>query len=481
MTSSTSLLPQPINLVRLPSRRVCMTGCLVASDVLSLLTAVGVGIFFKAIERGYIDLSSYVRLWPFLFVFIFLYAAAGLYSGVALSAPEELRRATFCSIGTFVSLAALTVSLRAATSYFTWTLFVALAFSIGLFPALRALLRRMIANQKWWGYPTVVFGTGTHALYVVQAMLKDPGIGLKPIAVVDDSSYVTSTDFPVPVIGTSDMIGYLAGSGLCVYAVITAPLASGARALDLIERQSHLFSHTLLIPEIGGFSNLWVNPKNVGSMLGLEVQPHLSSFRSQTTKRALDIFLIALAMPFLLPAVLALLALIRFDSKGAAIYRQRRLGRNGKVFEALKFRSMVENADEALEAYLAGDSGARQEWELYQKVRNDVRITRMGRFLRKTSLDELPQLWNVVKGEMSLVGPRPIVTSEVPRYGVSFDLYKKVSSGLTGLWQVSGRNDMSYEERVNLDVFYVRNWSVWLDLCILFRTVETICFRRGAY
>jgi lipopolysaccharide/colanic/teichoic acid biosynthesis glycosyltransferase len=142
---------------------------------------------------------------------------------------------------------------------------------------------------------------------------------------------------------------------------------------------------------------------------------------------------------------------------------------------------MVTNADQVLHRYLENNPDLREEWERNHKLRNDPRITTVGRFLRRTSLDELPQLWNVLKGDMSLVGPRPIVEAEVARYGANFDLYTRVQSGLTGLWQVSGRNDTSYEERVKLDTFYVRNWSVWLDLCILFRTIGTVLLRKGAY
>ena len=141
---------------------------------------------------------------------------------------------------------------------------------------------------------------------------------------------------------------------------------------------------------------------------------------------------------------------------------------------------MVLNGDDFLAQHLENNPAAREEWELTHKLAVDPRVTRIGNFLRKSSLDELPQLWNVLRGDMSLVGPRPIVDAEVAKYGTSFDLYKSVDSGLTGLWQVSGRNDTSYEERVTLDTFYARNWSVWLDLCILFRTVGAVLFRKGA-
>jgi lipopolysaccharide/colanic/teichoic acid biosynthesis glycosyltransferase len=142
---------------------------------------------------------------------------------------------------------------------------------------------------------------------------------------------------------------------------------------------------------------------------------------------------------------------------------------------------MVVDAEVQLEKYLAAHPELREEWERDHKLRNDPRITGAGRFLRRTSLDELPQLWNVFKGDMSLVGPRPITDKEVSKYGSAFELYKRVKGGITGLWQVSGRNDVSYDERVYWDRFYVRNWSVWLDCCILFRTIAVVLFSKGAY
>jgi lipopolysaccharide/colanic/teichoic acid biosynthesis glycosyltransferase len=153
----------------------------------------------------------------------------------------------------------------------------------------------------------------------------------------------------------------------------------------------------------------------------------------------------------------------------------------GSEFKAWKFRSMVVDSDRILEMHLEKHSAARKEWETAHKLKLDPRITRIGAILRKTSLDEIPQLWNVLMGHMSLVGPRPIVQAEVERYGETFDLYQSVRGGLTGLWQVSGRSDTTYEERVRLDHFYVQNCSVWLDLCILFRTFGVVLFGKGAY
>jgi Undecaprenyl-phosphate galactose phosphotransferase WbaP len=215
--------------------------------------------------------------------------------------------------------------------------------------------------------------------------------------------------------------------------------------------------------------------------LGLEVIQQASMPDRQVPKRLLDLALSSLALLFLAPILLAIMIAIKIESPGPALFGHLRIGRNGRFFRAWKFRTMAHNADKVLERYLAANPEARAEWERDHKLKNDPRVTAVGRFLRKTSLDELPQLWNVLSNEMSMVGPRPIVEAEIPKYGNSYSVYTRVKGGVTGLWQVSGRSDVSYDERVKLDTFYVRNWSVWLDLCILYRTIGTVLFRNGAY
>jgi lipopolysaccharide/colanic/teichoic acid biosynthesis glycosyltransferase len=172
---------------------------------------------------------------------------------------------------------------------------------------------------------------------------------------------------------------------------------------------------------------------------------------------------------------------IRVTSPGPVFFGHDRIGRNRKVFRAWKFRSMHVNADELLEEHLASNPEAREEWAKDQKLKDDPRLTLVGRFLRRTSLDELPQLWNVICGDMSLVGPRPIVEGEVGKYGTEFERYMSVPPGITGLWQVSGRNNTTYEERIQLDATYVENWSLALDAYILGRTFEAVFTGEGAY
>lgn len=166
---------------------------------------------------------------------------------------------------------------------------------------------------------------------------------------------------------------------------------------------------------------------------------------------------------------------------GPAFYGQIRVGQNGHMFKCWKFRSMVVNADKILQDLLKNDPEARAEWDRDFKLKNDPRITRIGHFIRKTSIDELPQLFNVLKGEMSLVGPRPVTKAEKRFYGEDFEKYKSVRPGMTGLWQVSGRNDVTYKRRVLLDVWYVDHWSILADIRIMFQTIRVVLYRSGSY
>ena len=199
-----------------------------------------------------------------------------------------------------------------------------------------------------------------------------------------------------------------------------------------------------------------------------------------SAKRILDIIVASIALVFVSPLLLAVAILIRFQDGGQAVYAQKRYGRNGRTFRCFKLRSMVANADERLQEILATNPVARAEWEETQKFVNDPRITPLGHFIRKTSIDELPQLVNILRGEMSLVGPRPIVENEIAKYGEFYRDYCAVRPGLTGLWQVEGRSNTTYEERVQLDVKYARTRTFVGDIMIMLRTVPAVLMSRGA-
>lgn len=203
--------------------------------------------------------------------------------------------------------------------------------------------------------------------------------------------------------------------------------------------------------------------------------------RNRAIKRIFDIAAAVLLMIPAIPVALIVAVAIEIESPGQVFFVHDRIGRHGRRFRLWKFRSMTPNADQTLAQYLASHPDLRREWEHTHKLKDDPRVTRVGRLLRRSSLDELPQIVSVLCGQMSLVGPRPIVEGEIGKYGDGFSLYTAVRPGLTGLWQVSGRTDTSYRQRVLLDTTYIRNWTFWADVKILLRTVRVVLFGHGAY
>jgi Undecaprenyl-phosphate galactose phosphotransferase WbaP len=204
-------------------------------------------------------------------------------------------------------------------------------------------------------------------------------------------------------------------------------------------------------------------------------------FRYRVVKRWADVSLVVSLSILLLPLLCVIAAAVWLGSPGPILFSHRRIRRHGEFFTMWKFRTMCINSGEVLERYLAAHPEARTEWRACHKLKNDPRVTAVGRLLRHTSLDELPQLWNVLNGTMSLVGPRPIVAAEVEKYGECFHDYCAVKPGITGLWQVSGRSELTYEQRVQLDREYARNWSLQTDAKILMRTCSSVVNRDGAY
>ncbi|RCW87400.1 MULTISPECIES: sugar transferase [Phyllobacterium] len=213
------------------------------------------------------------------------------------------------------------------------------------------------------------------------------------------------------------------------------------------------------------------------SQVDTDFDPALGGF----LKRGFDIAGALAGLIALSPLFLLIALLVRLSDGGSVFYGHRRIGRGGSIFHCLKFRTMVEDGDGVLASYFAANPDARAEWEATRKLKDDPRVTRVGAVLRKLSLDELPQIINILQGHMSIVGPRPVVHDELENYGNAAVFYLKSRPGLTGLWQVSGRNDVSYDSRVQFDRHYVENWSLKLDLHIIIKTVPAVCMARGSY
>ena len=278
----------------------------------------------------------------------------------------------------------------------------------------------------------------------------------------------------VPVIGDLTLAPVLAQRLKIPYAVVAMPGVDSQKLVQIVERIGGKFSHLLIIPDLFGFATMGVPAKSLGGILGVEVRQQLLLPGPRLAKRVMDSALTGIGVLFVLPFLLIIAALIKIDSRGPIFYTQKRLGKDGEHFKAYKFRTMHGDGEERLKAILDADPQLRAEYEIYHKLKKDPRVTRIGRVLRKFSLDEFPQLLNVIKGDMSLVGPRPYIERELTEMGGQEKIILRAPPGMTGMWQVSDRNATSFAQRVQIDVYYVRNWSPWLDIHILAKTFGVV-------
>lgn len=237
-----------------------------------------------------------------------------------------------------------------------------------------------------------------------------------------------------------------------------------------------------IIPYISdiNFANTNILEYNNIRLSLINIENKLANWHNIFIKKVFDVMFVVILLPVLLLLHIIISILIKLDSNGTILFVQPRLGRNNKIFDCYKYRTMYENGDIILEKYLSNNPQEVEYYNTYHKYKNDPRITRIGKLLRKTSLDELPQFINVLKFEMSLVGPRPYMLDELYKLDEKQDIISKVSPGITGLWQVSGRSNLSFDDRNKLDIWYIKNWSLWLDFVILLKTVKVVLFRKGA-
>lgn len=369
--------------------------------------------------------------------------------------------------------------------------------AIVMIPLARYLIKRTLANLELWSRPTVIIGTGRNARDTAAALSGEVGLGLYvAVFLVPPPSWVSGGDggdaeIPesITIHGRRVPVRHLGKHPERALRALGAPHLVVALESDNLWEVSKLL-HSKQLP----YSSLSIAPSIRGlPLIGMEmllffkhdvmllrIRNNLARRLPRITKRGFDLIVAALLLAGLAPLFVFLIAAIR-RSGPVVFFGHTRLGRNGKPFKCYKFRTMVPDAQEVLRQLLASDPEARAEWARDFKLKRDPRVTRVGRFLRKSSLDELPQLWNVLRGEMSLVGPRPIIEEELERYQNKKDFFLEAKPGMTGLWQISGRNDVTYAERVQLDAWYARNWQLWYDVVILLKTVKVVFGKKGAY
>ena len=331
--------------------------------------------------------------------------------------------------------------------------------------------------------PVLLVGAGKTAELVNKSLQRMPVSYYKIIGFVDDNPKSESIATTLPCLGRFIDVEQVIQKTGVQNVLVCAPGLESKQLVKLINHLQLLVRKVSFVPDIFGIpaSNISARGLMEEQAIVVRVQNNLAKKSNRIMKRIFDIVATVCGGILILPILAIVAILIYLDSPGPIVFGHKRIGQDGKEFPCYKFRSMVPNAQEALEIYLKENPAAREEWERDFKLKDDPRVTRIGKFLRKTSLDELPQLWNVLIGDMSLVGPRPIVRDEIVKYGDYINDFYLVPPGITGVWQVSGRSDTTYEERVLMDSWYVHNWSVWIDIVYLLKTVLAVVKSKGAY
>lgn len=494
---------------------------IIAGDAFGL--AIGTGLAWLLITHdapGRVQRYGILAVLP-LCLLIFTYVH--LYAATPPSPPEEIRRSTLAI--SFVCAGMWLVSFIVRSGGWDGVQHVAwvLTWLVGilLVPIFRATLRWKFAARRWWGQPVVVLGAGRVGRAVVGTLQRRPQLGLKAVAVLDDDPLRHGTlratwgdddieveavpessgeppkstpDSPstrsawanfstieeVPVLGSLELAPVLSQRLKIRFAVVAMPEADASALLGIIERYAESFQSVLAIPDLFDLAYFGAATRDLGGVLGIEVRRQLLLTGPRIAKRAMDITITGLALLLASPILFFVALLIALDSRGAIFYRQKRLGQDGVRFPALKFRTMHGDGEKRLAEMLERDSKLRAEYEEFHKLTVDPRVTRVGRFLRKYSLDELPQLWNVMVGDMSLVGPRPYLEREIPEMDQKEAIILRVKPGITGIWQVTERNASTFERRLHMDVEYVRSWSPWLDIYVLARTIPVVLGGTGS-
>ena len=445
-------------------------------DALVVMLCIGISFFIiNLINTSWINFRSFVNYWIYLPPMMAVFYAAGLYPGLVYPPADEVKKFGICSFFVFVGIA-LSITVEDADDKWpiVTALILATPFALILLPAAREFARTVFSKQKWFGVPAVIYVSGNSGDVIIERLLKRQDLGYKPGMIVDSKALIPGEKFGIPVYPPTPETSSLIKS----FDIKVAILCDYDRDTTYINSN---FRYTIQIPRINDISTISTNVRDFGGILGFSSTHNLTKPISLFWKRFIDLLLLLISSPVVLPVVLIVSLIVKISSPGPVFYGHKRTGKNGKEFKCWKFRSMVIDADKQLEKILAENPEMRAEWEKDRKFTNDPRVTKIGKILRKTSIDEIPQFFNILTGEMSFIGPRPVTEPELKKYGNKAQIILSVQPGLSGMWQISGRSDTGYEERVTLDSYYIQNWSVWLDIWIIIKTVYVVLRGKGAY
>jgi undecaprenyl-phosphate galactose phosphotransferase len=431
-------------------------------------------------ESEHLTISFFWWVFP---LWLFFYAYDGLYTK-KYSFWDEVKM--LWKISFFSTLGAFSILFigKFGEQVSRTTLILMGVISLPLLPLIRLNTKRFLIYLGLLKSKVLIIGAGKTGEMMLTALKKDKNLGLSVAGFLDDDplkrgKYLHGVKIHRGVDRADKYIGRCGIEDV----IIAMPGCKKEKFISLIDTLQRKTQNIILIPDLFGITVLGTNLQHFfqEQAIGLEVKSNLAIPSNIYIKRTFDLIFSFLLLLFCTIPMLVIAFLIKTSSKGPVLYSQERVGAGSRTFRCYKFRTMYSDADAILDSLLASNTKAQDEWHHHFKLKEDPRVTKIGRFLRQTSLDELPQLFNVIKGEMSLVGPRPVTKREIDEYYKDkADLCFGVPPGITGLWQVSGRSNTDYGNRITLDLWYVRNWNLWLDIVILLKTFRVVLRREGA-
>lgn len=471
------------------------TGDLVSLLIALVLGGIGFGLYYEHsfAEPISLGLANYAGVRLASFLGLTLVALASFWSAGHYSRRQPFwdeLRATFKIILIMAMLDAALVFLGKwpfSRLWFisTWVL------ALMLVPVTRVIVKKILMTLGGWRRPTVIVGTGANAREAATALTSEHLMGFDVIAFIAGPTHHGSTpesieigERKLPVLFYTKHPWELLGNLNSPHLVIALEVGEEDEQRALMSSLGSNYRNVHVAPPVHGLPLYGTEVERFFSheIMLLSVRNNLSRLWSRALKRSFDIVASSLLLVFLSPVLVFAGLRIWYEDRFPVIFSQDRVGRGGKIFPLYKFRSMVHNADEIINSWQENNLELLLEYKKNNfKLKDDPRITRTGKWLRAYSLDELPQLWNVLKGEMSMVGPRPLLKQELEAYGDTISLYEQTRPGITGLWQISGRSKTTFADRAHLDAWYVRNWSLWYDIFILLKTIKVVLKRDGAY
>lgn len=427
--------------------------------------------------------SYFFSLWWMPVIYVFFIAYESLYNNNLPFWDETLELVKSISLASVTIMVIVTLG-KISEMVSRLVLLGLWASALFVFPIFRLWGKKILYSLGIWKENVLILGAGNSGRLAMEGLQREKHMGYEVVGFLDDATVKRGE-----IINGKKVFGsvrhfpkFIKELGIKTVIIAMPSLSTEELSLLTARVQNHA-NNTMVIPDIKGIAllNTALFHLFYEEIFMMNIRNNLKSVTNRFIKRFFEISASVILLPLLLPLVGLIVLAIKLETPGPAIYAHERMGRNGGLFRCYKFRTMQKDAEESLKELLGNNDELREEWEKNWKLKVDPRITRIGRFLRRTSLDELPQIFNVLKGDMSLVGPRPYLPKEKGHIEKDMQVICSAKPGITGLWQVSGRSNTDYERRVRLDAWYVMNWSLWLDIVILFRTIRVVTKMEGAY